>query len=135
MEDTNIVRACGLDVHQASVTGCILRQGYARQIKTFGTTTSELLQLKAWLQEQAVTHVAMESTGVYWKPVVNILGEDFIVILANARHIKNVPGRKTDVKDCEWICQLLRAGLFQPSFIPPSPIRQLRELARYKRKL
>ncbi len=81
------------------------------------------------------THIAMESTGVFWKPVLNVLGEDFSIILANARHIKNVPGRKTDVKDCEWICQLLRAGLLQPSFIPPASIRELRDRMRYQKKL
>ena len=134
MEST-VIKACGLDVHQASVTGCVMRQGIQRQIKTFGTTTSELLSLKGWLQEHEITHVAMESTGIFWRPVINVLGEDFKIILANARHIKNVPGRKTDVKDCEWICQLLRAGLLQPSFIPPDPIRQLREIMRYQRKL
>ena len=134
MEEHFIIRGCGLDIHQASITGCILRQGYPRQVKTFGTMTSELIQLKRWLQSESITHVAMESTGVYWKPVVNVLGDDFTIVLANARHIKNVPGRKTDVKDCEWICQLLRAGLLQPSFIPPVAFRELRELTRYRRK-
>jgi transposase len=131
----DVIKACGLDVHQASVTACIMRQGIERQIKTFGTTTSELLSLKAWLQQHEITHVAMESTGVFWKPVLNVLGEAFTIILANARHIKNVPGRKTDVKDCEWICQLLRAGLLEASFIPPSSIRELRDVMRYQKKL
>jgi len=100
----DVVKACALEVHQASVTACIVRQGIERQIKTFGTTTVELLSLKAWMQHHEVSHIAMESTGVFWKPILNVLGEDFAVIPANARHIKNVPGRKTDVKDCEWIC-------------------------------
>jgi transposase len=131
----DVIKACGLDVHQASVTACIMRQGVERQIKTFGATTVELLSLKSWLQQQDITHVALESTGVYWKPVLNVLGEAFTIILANARHIKNVPGRKTDVKDCEWICQLLRAGLLEASFIPPSTIRELRDMMRYQKKL
>jgi transposase len=91
--------------------------------------------LKEWLKENGITHVAMESTGVYWKPVFNILEDSFEVILVNARHIKNVPGRKTDVCDCEWICKLLRSGLLSGSFIPPKDIRRLRDLTRYKRKL
>ncbi len=95
----------------------------------------KLLDLKSWLHAHEITHVAMESTGVFWKPGINVPGEDFQIILANARHIKNVPGRKTDVKDCEWICQLLRAGLLQPSFIPAEAIRDLRDIMRYQRKL
>lgn len=130
-----IMKACGIDVHQASVTACILRQGLQRQIKTFGTTTTELTSLKDWLEENDISHVAMESTGIYWRPVFNILGEGFQIILVNPRHIKNVPGRKTDVKDCEWICQLLRAGLLQASFIPPGQIRELRNMTRYQKKL
>ena len=133
--ENDVIKACGLDVHQASVTACIMRQGIERQIKTFGTTTIELLSLKSWLQQQEITHIAMESTGVYWKPVLNVLDKDFAIILANARHIKNVPGRKTDVKDCEWICQLLRAGLLEASFIPPACIRELRDMMRYQKKL
>lgn len=130
-----VKRACGLDVHQASVTACIMRQGIKRQIKTFGTNTEDLEALKHWLHEHKITHVAMESTGVYWKPVFNILGSDFDLLLVNARHIKNVPGRKTDVQDAEWICKLLRAGLLQGSYIPEERIRQLRDLTRYQKKL
>lgn len=133
--ETIVMKACGLDVHQASIMACIMRQGFKKQIKEFGTTTSELDELKAWLHEHDITHVAMESTGVYWKPVFNIIGEDFALLLVNARHIKNVPGRKTDVQDCEWICKLLRAGLLKGSFIPSEDIRNLRNLTRYQKKL
>lgn len=87
-----------------------MRQGVEKQIETFGTTTSDLERLRDWLHEHKTTHVAMESTGVYWKPVFNFIGENFELLLVNARHIKNVPGRKTEVRDCEWICKLLRAG-------------------------
>jgi len=97
--------------------------------------TRDLLACKDWLLSEGCTHVALESSGVYWKPVFNILEDSMEIILANARHIKNVPGRKTDVKDCEWIAQLLRHGLIKGSFIPPSPIRELRDLTRYRKKL
>jgi transposase len=97
--------------------------------------TEDLFRLKSWLSEHGITHVAMESTGPYWKPVFNILEDSFDVILANARHIKNVPGRKTDVKDSEWICKLLRSGLLAASFVPPRAIRELRDLTRYRQKL
>ena len=133
--ETIVQRACGLDVHQASITACIMRQGIEKQIETFGTTTSELERLKGWLHEHKITHVAMESTGVYWKPVFNIIGEYFELLLVNARHIKNVPGRKTDVQDSEWICKLLRAGLLKGSFIPKEDIRELRNLTRYQKRL
>jgi len=133
--DTIIKRACGLDVHQASITACIMRQGIQKQIKTFGTNTEDLEALKAWLHEHGISHVAMESTGVYWKPVFNVIGEDFDLMLVNARHIKHVPDRKTDVQDAEWICKLLRAGLLQGSYIPEEKIRQLRDLTRYQKKL
>lgn len=133
--ETLVKRACGLDVHQQSVMACIMRQGVKKQIEAFGTTTAELERLRDWLHEHQITHVAMESTGVYWKPVFNIIGEDFELLLVNARHIKNVPGRKTDVQDCEWICKLLRAGLLQASFIPPQDIRELRNLTRYQKQL
>jgi transposase len=133
--ETMVQRACGLDVHQASVMACIMRQGIEKQIESFGTTTDELERLRIWLHEHKISHVAMESTGVYWKPVFNILGEEFELLLVNARHIKNVPGRKTDVQDCEWICKLLRAGLLQASFIPKEDIRHLRNLTRYQKQL
>lgn len=133
--ETVVERGCGLDVHQKTVVACINGNGIKKEIRTYGTMTNNLLQLKEWLKEKGVMQVAMESTGVYWKPIYNILEDSFKIILANARHIKNVPGRKTDVKDCEWLCKLLQSGLLSGSFIPPKDIRQLRDLTRYKRKL
>ncbi len=134
-----IERCCGIDVHKSKLTACLLvskPDGKAeKSIKTFSTMTSDLLALKDWLEAEGCTHVAIESTGVYWKPVFNIIEDSITVILANARDIKNVPGRKTDVKDCEWIADLLRFGLIRASFIPPKPIRELRDLTRYRTKL
>jgi transposase len=132
--------ACaGLDVHKETVVACVRRQGakgrVRQQTRTFGTMTGQLLELADWLAEQGVTHVAMESTGVYWKPIWNILEGQFQVLLVNAQHIKQVPGRKTDVKDAEWIAQLLQHGLLRGSFVPPAPLRELRELARQRRQL
>jgi transposase len=126
---------CGLDVHKKSITACVLwAEGKKRKEKRrFGTFTEELLKLVEWLRECGVTHVAMESTGVYWKPVWNILEGQFTeVLLVNAQHIKAVPGRKTDQKDSEWIAQLLQHGLLKASFIPPRPTRELRDLTRYR---
>src|SRR5512136_728774 len=130
-----IERGCGLDVHKGTVVACIMGTGIKKEVKTYTTMTHDLLRLKKWLQESKITHVAMESTGVYWKPVFNILEDSFEVILVNARHVKNVPGRKTDVQDSEWLCKLLRNGLVKGSFIPPREIRELRDLTRYKRKV
>jgi transposase len=107
----------------------------SKQTRTFPTITSGLLELKSWLSEQAVTHVAMESTGVFWKPVYNLLEDSFTLLVANAQHIKSVPGRKTDVKDAEWIADLLRHGLIKGSFVPNREQRELRELVRYRRTL
>lgn len=136
---TLVERGCGLDVHQATVVACMLivrKDGKVhKQMEFFGTTTRELLRLREWLLSQGCTHVAMESTGVYWKPVYAILEGAFQIVVANAHHIKKVPGRKTDVKDAEWIADLLCHGLLRPSFIPPQPIRELRDLTRYRRKL
>jgi len=127
---------CGLDVHKKSITACVLwaeAKGKSRKEKRrFGTFTHDLLQLADWLGESGVTHVAMESTGVYWKPVWNILAEQFKVLLVNAQHIKAVPGRKTDQKDSEWIADLLQHGLLRGSFVPPQPTRELRDLTRYR---
>lgn len=128
---------CGLDVHKKSVTACLLRGGASgpvvKEQRTFGTTTPELRILAAWLQEAGCQHVAMESTGVYWRPVFNLLeGTCQQVLLVNAQHIKQVPGRKTDMKDAEWIATLLQHGLLQGSFIPPVEIRELRQLTRYR---
>jgi len=133
--DIIVERGAGLDVHQETVVATIDGPGIQKETRTFGTFTGELERLRDWLKANGVTHVAMESTGIYWKPVFNILEEDFEVILVNARHIKHVPGRKTDVTDSEWLCKLLRNGLVSGSFIPPSDIRELRDLTRYRRKL
>jgi transposase len=127
---------CGLDVHKKSVTACVLwASGRRRQKRTLGTFTRELLELGDWLRACGVTHVAMESTGVYWKPVWNLLEGQFEVLLVNAQHIKAVPGRKTDQKDSEWIADLLQHGLLRASFVPPTPIRELRDLTRYRASL
>lgn len=134
-----VERSCGLDVHQSVVVACLLT-GSAdsrprRQIRTFGATTRELEELRAWLESEGCTHVGMESTGVYWMPVFAVLEGSFELIVGNAGHIKNVPGRKTDVKDAEWIADLVRHGLVRRSFVPPKWQRALRELVRYRRKL
>jgi transposase len=132
-------RCCGLDVHKKTVAACLRLpgpDGKGREVvRTFGTMTHELLVLHDWLQTNGVTHVAMESTGVYWKPVYHVLEADFTVLLVNAAHIKQVPGRKTDVQDCVWIAQLLAHGLLRGSFVPPPPIRDLRDLTRYRKSL
>jgi transposase len=134
-----VERACGLDVHQATVVACVLTgepgSRPKKEIRTFGTCLRDLEELRDWLTDQAVTHVAMESTGVYWKPVYTVLEGSFELVVGNAFHIKNVPGRKTDAKDSEWIADLLRHGLIAKSFVPPKPIRELRELMRYRRKV
>ena len=125
-------RCCGLDVHKQTVVACVIVPGKGREplkeIRTFGTMTPELLEFADWLNTYGVTHVAMESTGVYWKPVWNLLEGQFQLLLVNARHVKQVPGRKTDVKDCEWLADLLRHGLLRASFVPDRPQRELREL-------
>lgn len=136
---TLIERCCGLDVHQGSVVACTMiterRRQPRREIRTFGTMTKDLEALRDWLRDEGVTHVAMESTGIYWRPVHNLLHGSFVLIVANAHHIKNVPGRKTDVKDAEWIANLLRHGLINPSYVPIPEIGELRDLTRYRRKL
>jgi transposase len=118
------VRCCGIDVHKRTVVACLLASNaggaLSKEVRTFGTMTQDLLCLADWLTTAGCTHVAMESTGVYWKPVYNLLEGSLEVVVVNARHIKAVPGRKTDVKDGEWIAELLRHGLLQPSFIPAS---------------
>jgi len=131
-------RCCGLDVHKASVSACVLVREGTRTKKTygrFGTMTHDLNELACWLHELGVTHVAMESTGVYWKPVWNVLEGQFHLLLVNAQHVKNVPGRKTDVKDSEWIAELLQHGLLHPSFVPETRIRDLRDLTRARASL
>jgi transposase len=132
-------RVCGLDVHKKSVVACRRRLTSSGRVKkevaTFGTTTPQLLALLAWLQAWEMTHVAMESTGVYWKPVWNILEGHVALLLVNARHVKTIPGRKTDVKDCEWIAQLMQYGLLRGSFVPSPAVRQWRDLTRHRTKL
>lgn len=132
-----VERCAGLDVHKDTVVATVRvpgEHGKRREhVHTFGTTTIELLALRDWLQSYAVTLVAMEATGVYWKPVYYVLEDDFECWLLNARHMRNVPGRKTDVADSAWIAQLVEHGLVRPSFVPPRPIRDLRDLTRYRK--
>lgn len=125
---------CGIDVHAKTVVVCLIKNG-KKQIRTYSTMTDDLLVLSDWLVSEGCTQVAIESTGVYWKPVFNILEGVLEVVLVNARHVKTVPGRKTDVRDCEWLADLLRHGLLRASFIPPLPIRELRELTRHRHTL
>jgi transposase len=124
----------GLDVHAKTVVACLIKEG-KRRTRTYSTLTDDLLTLLDWLVAEECPPVAIESTGVYWRPVFNLLEGPLEVILVNARHIKAVPGRKTDVKDSEWLAELLRHGLLKASFIPPVEIRELRELTRYRQTL
>ncbi len=137
--DRLLERCCGLDVHKDSICACLVVPGpdgkRTQTSRTFGATTSDLLQLRDWLAEFGCKHVAMESTGVYWKPVYYILEDEFDVMLVNAAHVRNVPGRKTDVSDAMWIAQLLEHGLLRRSFVPPAEIRELRDLTRYRKTL
>ena len=132
-------RCCGLDVHKRTVVACLLTPGPAgpptKELRTFGAMTGDLLALSDWLAAAGCTHVAMEATGVFWKPIYNLLEDRFVVLVVNAAHIKAVPGRKTDVRDAEWIADLLRHGLLRASFIPDRPQRELRELTRYRTTL
>ena len=124
-------RVAGLDVHKQTVTTCLRvpgATGRAQEVRTFGTTAADLLALRDWLGAHGITHVAMESTGVYWKPVYYVLEEAVTCLLVNAAHVSKVPGRKTDVRDCEWLAQLLEHGLLRGSFVPPAAIRELRDL-------
>ena len=127
-------RCAGLDVHKDSVVACARVDG-AESLQAFGTTTAELLRLGDWLASPGVTHVAMEATGVYWKPVWNLLEGRFGLLLANARHVKRVPGRKTDVTDAQWLARLMEHGLLQPSLVPDRPRRELRDLTRQRSQL
>jgi len=139
--DVIVDRCAGLDVHKKSVVACVRRPGTGRrkrdrEVRTFETFTDDLVKLREWLIESGVTEVAMEATGVYWKPVWHALeGHGFEVLLVNPAHIKNVPGRKTDVNDATWIATLLECGLLRASFVPPVEIRELREITRYRRRL
>jgi transposase len=126
---------CGLDIHKDLMVATVRNSSKSYQTKEFGGYTSSLTSLRDWLKNQGVTHIAMESTGVYWKPVFNILEEDFEIILVNARHVKNVPGHKTDKNDSVWISKLLLSGLLKASFIPKVSIRELRDLVRYREKI
>jgi len=126
-------RCCGIDVHKASISACILIQGPGgkeRHLRRFGTMTHNIAELADWLAAHGVTNVAMESTGIYWKPIWNLLEDQFELLLVNAQHIKTVPGRKTDMKDCEWIAELLQHGLLRGSFVPREHLRELRDLNR-----
>ncbi len=126
-------RCCGIDVHKASISACILIHGpggKGRHLRRFGTMTHNIAELADWLATHGVTNVAMESTGILWKPIWNLLEDQFELILVNAQHIKTVPGRKTDMKDCEWIAELLQHGLLRGSFIPREHLRELRDLNR-----
>jgi transposase len=132
-----VERPAALDVHKAQVTACVRVPGPGRErvqeVVQFQTTVRGLLTLRDWLKAHRVAQVAMEATGVFWKPVWAVLEDDFELMLVNARHVKQVPGRKTDVSDAAWLCQLLEAGLLRASFVPPKPIRQLRQLTRYRK--
>ena len=131
-----VERGCGLDVHKSTVVATVSGGGLTKETREFSTFTNSLVELRTWLHSLGVTHVAMESTGIYWKPVLNILEPGgFSILIVNARHIKYVPGHKTDKKDSAWICKLLLAGLLKGSFVPPVNIRELRDLTRYHRKL
>src|SRR5690348_911127 len=132
-------RCAGIDVHKTNVVVCLITPGPSgtplKQLRTFGTLTPQIQDLCAWLRDAGCTHVAMESTGIYWRPIYNLLEGDFTLAVANAQHIKAVPGRKTDVKDAEWIADLLRHGLLRASFVPAADQRAVRELTRYRTSL
>lgn len=130
-----IERGCGIDVHKKIIAATIKGTGIKEETRIYNTFTESIEQMRDWLLENRITHVAMESTGVYWKPIYNIIESHFEILLVNARHIKNVPGRKTDKKDSKWLTKLLLSGLLKGSFIPPVAIRELRDLTRYKRKI
>ena len=135
--DVLVERCAGLDVHKDTVVACVRTPGEGGRreqlTRTFGTMTVELLALRDWLGAMGTTLAAMESTGVYWKPVFYVLEDAMECWVLNARHMRNVPGRKTDIADAEWICQLAEHGLVRPSFVPPKPIRELRDLTRYRK--
>ena len=136
--DTLYPCCAGLDIHKETVVACVRKASGGKvqqEVRTFRTETSGLLALADWLTDEQVTHAAMESTGVYWKPVWNILESVLELLLVNAEHIKQVPGRKTDVKDCQWIAQLLQCGLLKASFVPQRPVRDLRDLTRQRVQL
>jgi transposase len=136
--ETVVERPAGLDVHKAQVTACVrvpaaAGGGRDEHVAEFQTTVTGLLTLRDWLAAHRVTQVVMEATGVYWKPVWAVLEDEFELLLVNARHVKQVPGRKTDVCDAAWLCRLAQAGLLRASFVPPKPVRALRNLTRYRK--
>jgi transposase len=131
-------RCAGVDVHSANVVACIrvMTKGKIQhEVRQFSGSTRDLLALRDWFENEKITHVAMEATGVYWKPVWHILEEKFTLILANAAHVRNLPGRKSDVNDATWIADLLAHGLIRPSFVPPAPVQELRDLTRTRTQL
>lgn len=137
--ETIVSRVCGLDVHEASVVACVLIDGGKKRglkkVRTFTAMRSDIVALRQWLLEEGVTQVVMEGTGIYWRPVYETLEDAFDVWVVNARHVKNVPGRKSDVIDAEWLAKLLSWGLLRKSFVPEMDIRELRDLTRYRRTL
>jgi hypothetical protein len=136
--ETFVTHCAGMDVHRETIVVCVMTGDASEEpeveTRTFPTMTRNLFEVLKWLEHKQVTHIAMESTGIYWRPIYNVLEGYFDITLANAQRIKNVPGRKTDVSDAEWIAKLLRHGLIEPSFVPPAPIRELRELTRLRKK-
>ncbi len=133
--DQVIERGCGIDIHKSILVSTVRGKGIKAETRSFSAFTESINKLRDWLKSLGITHVAMESTGVYWKPVYNILEEDFEIVLVNARHLKNIPGDKTDKKDSRRIAKLLLAGLLKGSFIPPKSVREMRDLTRYKRRI
>lgn len=133
--DQVIERGCGIDIHKSVLVATVMGKGVKTETRTFNTFTSSLQESRDWLKSVGVTHIAIESTGVYWKPVYNILEEDFEIVLVNASHLKNIPGNKTDKKDSRRIAKLLLAGLLRGSFIPPKSTREMRDITRYKRRI
>ena len=133
--DQVIERGCAFDVHKEKVMVTIKGKDLLEETREYSTFTNPLTECKKWLNDNKITHIAMESTGVYWKPIYNILGDDFKILLVNARHVKQIPGHKTDKKDSQWLCKLLLSGLLKGSYIPPREIRELRDLNRYRTKL
>ena len=133
--DQVIERGCGIDIHKSVLVVTVRGKGIKTETRSYDAFTESIHQLRDWLKSLGITHIAMESTGVYWKPVYNILEENFVIVLVNAQHLKNIPGNKTDKKDSRRIAKLLLAGLLKGSFIPSKPVREMRDLTRYKRKL
>lgn len=133
--DQVIEKGCGIDIHKSVLVSTVRGKNIKTETRSYDAFTESIEQLRDWLRSLGITHIAMESTGVYWKPVYNILEEDFEIILVNARHLKNIPGNKTDKKDSRRIAKLLLAGLLKGSFIPPKPVREMRDLTRFKRRV